>query len=66
MKTETGRTAKDFINDRMLRAAKQLLNNDALSIKTVSQQLGFEYPQHFVRFFKAKTGMTPTEYRKVA
>lgn len=66
VKTETGRTAKDFISDRMLSAAKQLLNDESLSIKTVSQQLGFEYPQHFVRFFKAKTGQTPSDYRKIA
>ncbi len=66
VKTETGRTAKDFISDRMLSAAKQLLNDESLSIKTVSQQLGFEYPQHFVRFFKAKTGQTPSDYRKTA
>lgn len=66
VKTETGRTAKDFISDRMLIAAKQLLNDESLNIKTVSQQLGFEYPQHFVRFFKAKTGQTPSDYRKTA
>lgn len=66
VKTETGHTAKDFISDRMLSAAKQLLNDESLSIKTVSQQLGFEYPQHFVRFFKAKTGQTPSDYRKTA
>lgn len=66
VKTETGRTAKDFINDRVLRRAKQLLDNDAFSITQVSQQLGFEYPQHFVRFFKARTGQTPSEYRRSA
>lgn len=66
VKTETGRTAKDFISDRMLIAAKQLLNDESLSIKVVSRQLGFEYPQHFVRFFKAKTGQTPSDYRKTA
>lgn len=66
VKTETGHTAKDFISDRMLSAAKQLLNDESLSIKAVSQQLGFEYPQHFVRFFKAKTGQTPSDYRKTA
>lgn len=65
VKTETGRTAKDLINDRVLRAALQLLNDETLSVKMVSQQLGFEYPQHFVRFFKAKTGQTPSEYRKI-
>ncbi len=66
VKTETGRTAKDFISDRMLIAAKQLLNDESLSIKAISQQLGFEYPQHFIRFFKAKTGQTPSDYRKTA
>lgn len=66
VKTETGRTAKDFINDRLLRAAQQLLNDETLSIAQVSSQLGFEYPQHFVRFFKARTGKTPSEYRKTA
>ncbi len=66
VKTETGRTAKDFINDRLLRTAKQLLSDDTLSIAQVSHQLGFEYPQHFVRFFKTKTGKTPSEYRKTA
>lgn len=66
VKTETGHTAKDFISDRMLIAAKQLLNDESLSIKAISQQLGFEYPQHFVRFFKAKTGQTPSDYRKIA
>ena len=66
VKTETGRTAKDFISDRMLSAAKQLLSDESLSIKAVSQQLGFEYPQHFVRFFKAKTGQTPSDFRKTA
>ncbi len=66
VKTETGRTAKDFINDRLLRYAKQLLSDDELSVKQVSMQLGFEYPQHFVRFFKMHAGKTPTEYRKMA
>lgn len=66
VKIETGRTAKDFINDRLLRAAMQLLSDDTLSIAQVSHQLGFEYPQHFVRFFKTKTGKTPSEYRKTA
>lgn len=63
VKTETGRTAKDFINDMILAKAKEYLCNDMLSVKQVSAQLGFEYPQHFVRFFKQRTGLTPSEYR---
>lgn len=66
VKTETGKTAKEFINDRLLRQAKQLLSDDSLTITQVSMSLGFEYPQHFVRFFKAHTGRTPSEYRRAA
>lgn len=66
MKTETGRSAKDFINDRLLRAAKQLLADESLNITSVGERLGFEYPQHFVRFFKAHAGMTPSQFRKTA
>ena len=63
VKVETGRTAKDFIADRLLTAAKQLLDDSSLSVNEVGMQLGFEYSQHFIRFFKAHTGMTPTQYR---
>ena len=63
VKTETGRTAKDFINDRILARAKELLNTETLTVTQVSQRLGFEYPQHFVRFFKTMTGKTPTQWK---
>jgi AraC-like DNA-binding protein len=66
VKTETGRTAKSLINDRLLSVARQLLVDETLSITQISQRLGFEYSQHFVRFFKAQTGKTPSEYRKTA
>ncbi len=66
VKTETGRTARDFINGRILSAAKKLLSDETLSIAQLSQRLGFEYPQHFVRFFKAHTGATPSEYRRTS
>ena len=70
VKTETGRTAKDLINDRILAKAKELLSSspfkgdrEGLSVSQISHRLGFEYPQHFVRFFKALTGKTPTQWR---
>ena len=66
VKTETGQTAKGFINDRLVSVSRQLLVDENLSITQISQHLGFEYPQHFVRFFKARTGKTPSEYRKIA
>ncbi len=66
VKTETDRAAKDLISDRLLQKSKELLSDESNSITLVSQHLGFGYPQHFIRFFKAQTGKTPSEYRKTA
>lgn len=63
VKSETGRTAKDHINERILLKAKELLQMESTSVSQVSQLLGFEYPQHFIRFFKGMTGKTPAQWR---
>ena len=63
VRVETGRTAKYIISDHLLAHAKQLLNDEALTVTMISERLGFEYPQHFVRFFKSHTGKTPSAYR---
>ena len=65
IKSETKLTAKEYINDRLLATAKEQLNNESLTVTQVSENLGFEYPQHFVRFFKQRTGQTPSAYRKI-
>ena len=66
VKTETGRAARDIIADRLLDHARRLLNDETLTVAMVSNRLGFDYPQHFVRFFKAHTGMTPSAYRRAS
>ena len=66
VKTSTGTTAKDMIADRLVNAARELLNDLTLSVTQVGDMLGFEYPQHFVRFFKRRTGRTPKEYRSIS
>ena len=65
VKTSTGITAKDMIADRLVSAARELLNDLSLSVTQVGDMLGFEYPQHFVRFFKRRTGRTPKKYRTI-
>lgn len=63
VKAETGMTAQDFIAKHLMRHAEELLNDMSLTVTQVSQKLGFEYPQHFVRFFKRHAGRTPSQYR---
>lgn len=66
VKKETGKTAKDYIQLKMLDMAKETLLDQKRSISQVAYALGFQYPQHFVRFFKKYAGVTPSEYRRVS
>ncbi|MBX7162743.1 MAG: helix-turn-helix domain-containing protein [Saprospiraceae bacterium] len=59
-----GKTPKEIINDRILLEAKRLLVHTNLSIKEIGQDLGFEDPAYFVRYFKKNTETTPVEFRE--
>ena len=59
-----GKTPKGIINDRILLEAKRLLVHTHLSIKEIGQELGFEDPAYFVRYFKKNTETTPVEFRE--
>ncbi len=63
IKRETGRTPQEYIHDRIIDRAKDVLASTNDTIAAIADRLGFAYPQHFVRLFKQKTTMTPTEYR---
>ena len=63
IKRETGKSAQEFIQLRLLDIAKEKVLDTTKSISEVSYELGFRYPQHFTRFFRQKVGQTPNEYR---
>ena len=63
VKQETGKTAQEYIKLKMINFAKNSLSNPELSTKQIAELLGFQYSQHFTRFFKKQTGKTPTEYK---
>jgi AraC-like DNA-binding protein len=65
LKKETGRSAKDHINDFVVEKAKYLLLNSPDTISGIAYELGFNYPHYFSRLFKAKTGQTPQEFRSL-
>ena len=65
IKNETGRTAKDHIQEYVIEKAKTKIIGTNQSISEIAYSLGFEYPQGFNRLFKAKTGMSPKEYRNL-
>jgi len=66
LKKETGKTAQEHIHSHMIEAAKTILLDSEESIQSIAYSLGFEYPQHFTKLFKNKTGLSPSEYRNVS
>lgn len=64
LKKETGRSAKDHINDFIVDKAKTLLLSTEDTVSEVAYTLGFNYPHYFSRLFKTKTGLTPHKFRE--
>lgn len=63
IKKETGKTAQEYIQLKVIDRSKQYLLGTRQSISQIADILGFQYPQHFIRMFKKHTGYTPKEYR---
>ena len=66
VKKETGRTPQEYIQEKIIGLAKDELLGTTKTINEISYNLGFQYSQHFNRYFKRSTGMTPSEYRKIS
>lgn len=63
IKKETGKTAQEYIQTKVIDVAKEKIFDPNKSVSEIAYELGFKYPQHFTRLFKQKTGHTPNEYR---
>lgn len=61
---EIGCTAQSYVQMKLIEKAKSLLANEALSINEIAFKLGFDYPNHFTRFFSQKVGTSPSKFRK--
>lgn len=63
VKSLTGKSAKEFILDRILTEAKRALLFTETTNKELAFQLGFEEPAHFSNFFKRYTQLSPIDFR---
>lgn len=63
IKKETGKTAQDYIQAKVIHVAKERIFDHNKSISEIAYELGFKYPQHFTRLFKQHVGQSPNEYR---
>jgi AraC family transcriptional activator of pobA len=63
IKKHTGLSAKESIRNRILLEIKHLLHSTKLSIKEISDQMGFKDPNYFNTFFKRAESLSPGNYR---
>lgn len=59
----TGKNASYWIDEFTLIEAKRMLRTMDMTIQEISYDLSFATPSHFTKFFKKKTGLTPSEYK---
>lgn len=63
LKSITGQTTQQYIHNKVVEKAKELLSTTSLSVSEIAYQLGFEYPSSFNKLFKSKTNLAPLEFR---
>jgi AraC family transcriptional activator of pobA len=63
IKKETGKTAQEYIQSKVIEMAKEKIFDREKSVNQIAYELGFKYPQHFTRLFKQRVGQSPNEYR---
>jgi AraC-like DNA-binding protein len=64
IKKETGKSAREYIQDKIIDMAKNKTFDASKSVNEIAYELGFKYPQHFTRLFKQRVGVSPNEYRR--
>lgn len=64
MSTEMGMSFSEYLNSLRLSQVERLLPDDSLTIASIATMSGFSDASYMSRKFKAKHGMTPTEWRK--
>ncbi|QGY48030.1 helix-turn-helix domain-containing protein [Maribellus comscasis] len=65
VKSLTGKTAKEFIQSRIIIEAKRLIAFSGLTSKEIGYELGFSEPANFSAFFKKETGIPPSQFNKI-
>ncbi len=63
IKNASGKSAPEWIDAHVILEAKNLLKYSDITIKEIVYRLNFPNQSVFYKFFKTRTGMTPSEYR---
>lgn len=65
IKRETGKTYTDYIINKRLALAKELLKDATLSVEEIAYRVGYSDYFYFNKLFKKYVGITPSKYRKI-
>ncbi len=60
----TAKTAKAYLSERIVLEAKRLLAHTTSPVAHISDQLGFDEPTNFTKFFRNTAGVTPGAFRR--
>lgn len=63
LRQETGKNTREHIHLFVIEKAKNMLLGTENTVSQIAYALGFDYPQHFSKLFKDKTGLSPAAYR---
>jgi len=63
VKDVSGQSGPQWIDSFVVLEAKNMLKHSNMPIKEIVYRLNFQNSSVFYKFFKAHTGMTPSEYR---
>ena len=63
VKNISGKTVSDWIKDYVILEAKVMLRSKELAVYQISDMLNFPNPSFFSKYFRAREGLTPTQYR---
>jgi AraC-like DNA-binding protein len=58
------KSPKQIIDERVILEAKRLLVHTSISIKEIADQIGFDEPTNFNKFFRNNTNCTPLQFRE--
>jgi AraC-like DNA-binding protein/quercetin dioxygenase-like cupin family protein len=59
-----GKTFTDYLQDRRIEKALELLKHSALSIEQIAFEVGYTDKKQFYKPFRERLGLTPGDYRK--
>ncbi len=63
IKAKSGKTFGELVKNVRMKKARTLLKGSSMTVEAISDAVGYQDVEHFIRLFKKKYGMTPVQFR---